>query len=121
MSPSLADRCEIYRKVRTIFVRHFIDLGRLSIHISMNYVHMHGMLVRLPGVGAELTPAIIDEIFKEIGRIPGVARVDSNFENWERDTSLGAWRPIVKSPETHPFMGRDFPLRVPPPDALPSA
>ncbi len=30
-----------------------------------------------------LTPAIIHEMFGAIRRIPGIARVDGNFDNWK--------------------------------------
>jgi hypothetical protein len=86
---------EIFRHIRVVLVRHMIDIGRLSIQISMNRVHLHGSLCRLPGVTTELTPTILRTIFSELGMIRGIRRVDGDFDNWQQMDPLGvAWAPI---------------------------
>lgn len=88
-SPS---KFEINRKVRGILVKHWIDLGRLSIRSSTNAVFIHGSLVKLTGQSDKLTSPILENLFQEINRVPGVRRVDVNFDNWTRDGSRGLWR-----------------------------
>ena len=84
------ERMEIFRQVRVVLVRHMIDIGRLSIQISMSRVNLHGSLCRLPGVTTELTPAIIRTMFSELNLIKGVKRVDAEFDNWKQLDALGA-------------------------------
>ena len=97
MKPSpFGARSEAYRKTRAIFVRHWIDLGRLSIHVSSKTIYIHGSLMRLPGVSTQLSPKVVDTIFIDLKRIPGVSRINARFENWEKDGS-GTWHPSEKS------------------------
>ena len=89
------ERMEIFRQVRVVLVRHMIDIGRLSIQISMSRVNLSGSLCRLPGVTTDLTPAIIRTMFSELGMIKGIRRVDADFDNWKQLDPLGAaWAPI---------------------------
>jgi len=78
-------------------VRHFIDLGRLSIQISMNGIFLRGSLLRLPGVTSTLTPEVVQVIMAELGRIQGVKRVNGELDNWTQDRALGAWVPVDKN------------------------
>lgn len=94
-SLSPTDRCELYRQIRVVLVRHFIDIGRLSIHIAPAKVRLHGVLTRLPGVDSKLTPQVVDSIINEIRHIRGVHRVLADFENW-RQIGAGGWMEIVR-------------------------
>ena len=99
-------RTEIYRQVRVVLVRHLIDIGRLSIQISMSHLRLHGSLCRLPGVTAALTPDIVQSIFSELGRIHGIRRVDGDFDNWRRLDDAGAsWLPIEIKKMSAPSSG----------------
>ena len=91
MTLSPAQRTEIYRHIRMVLVRHFIDMGRLTINISMNCVRLTGSLARLPGVAARLSAEIVSSLFSEIRRIPGVKRVDGYFDNWRQADGAGGW------------------------------
>ena len=107
---------EINRRTRSVFVRHWIDLGHLSLRSINGRVTVRGNLTRVFGEKEELTPAIVDAIFREIRRIPGVRGTTIALENWSNDT--GSWiskekgapaRPQIKpktnqgdgSPETY--------------------
>jgi len=94
---SQLSRVEIYRQVRVVLVRHLIDLGRLTIRISLNHLILYGSLLRLPGCTAKLTPMIVMAIFSELSQVPGIKRVDADLENWRRDDRFGAWHPFDKS------------------------
>lgn len=95
MRTSPLPRTEIYRQVRVVLVRHLIDIGRLSIQISMSHLHLSGSLCRLPGVTATLTPEIVHSIFSELGRIHGIRRADGKFDNWRQVDEAGTtWAPV---------------------------
>jgi hypothetical protein len=95
MNSSPLSRVEIYRQVRVVLVRHLVDIGRLSIQISMSHLHLHGSLCRLPGVAATLTPEVVRSIFSELGRIQGIRRADGEFDNWRQVDEAGTiWVPV---------------------------
>jgi hypothetical protein len=96
-----ASRTEMYRQIRVILVRHLIDIGRLSIHLSASSVHLHGSLARLPGVTSPLTPEMVGMIMSEIGRVEGIRRVVTEFDNWTQALGMGAWR-LVEKPAPAP-------------------
>lgn len=82
-------RIEIYRQARVILVRQLIDIGRLSITIMGRHIHLKGSLDRLPGVEAPLTPDVVHEMFAAMKRIPGILRVDADFQNWQLAEEAG--------------------------------
>lgn len=90
---SSAQDLEINRGIRRVFVKHWIDLGRLSIRTGAGRAIIRGTLQRIPGAGGELTPAIVENMFHEMERLPGVERVTSDLSNW--NNSGGAWRPTA--------------------------
>lgn len=96
LHPSLS-RADLYRHVRMVLVRHFVDIGQLSIQVSATQIRLVGSLNRLPGVENEMTADTILTIFSELRRLPGVTRVQAEFDNWTESAGLGAWRPIEKS------------------------
>lgn len=93
MKLSIAQRNEIFRKVRAILVRYWIDLGFLSIHVSEQTVHIRGSLKRLPGVPEQLSGAVVEAMFTDIRNIRGLVRVQAQFENWNGSVSAGGWTP----------------------------
>jgi hypothetical protein len=100
MNLTPASRTEMYRQIRVILVRHLIDIGRLSIQMSASSVRLHGSLVRLPGVTSPLTPEMVGTIMSEIGRVDGVRRVISEFDNWTQAHGMGAWHLVEKASTT---------------------
>lgn len=91
-------RADLYRNVRMVLVRHFIDIGRLSIQVSPHQIRLVGSLGRLPGVENEMTADTVTTIFSELRRLPGVSRVQAEFDNWSEASGLGAWKPIGSAP-----------------------
>lgn len=102
MTLSPTDRMAINRGVRAILVRHFIDLGRMSIHPSSQGVRLQGTFVRLPGVAAPLTPELMVAIMGEIARVPGVRRVEADFENWTQEGGMGGWHEVARKKSALP-------------------
>lgn len=82
---------DINRAVRRILVKHWVDLGRLSIRSSKGRVLIRGLLRRIPGADQPLTTPIVEAMFYEASRIRGVSQITAYLENWTRDQ--GRWRP----------------------------
>lgn len=89
----------LYRDVRVVLVRHFIDLGRISIQISMSAVHLRGTLQRLHGSTIPLTPQTVEAIISELGRIKGIKRVATEFDNWRQADTMSPWTPVAARTE----------------------
>jgi hypothetical protein len=90
---SATERAELYRKSRSVLVRHWIDLGRLSVHLSTSTLHLSGDLLKLPSSGAELSGQAVWDLMDELRRITVGLRIDANLNNWQ-ETS-GNWMPKV--------------------------
>lgn len=86
---------EINRRARSVFVRHWIDIGHLSLRSVNSSITIGGQLLRIFGQKEELTPALVETIFKEIRLIPGVKHVVPALENWTSDG--GVWRAVNKN------------------------
>jgi hypothetical protein len=83
---------EINRAVRRILVRHWLDLGRLSIRSSLGRVTVRGALERIEGVNEQLTGALVESVFNEIRRIPAARTLHAEISNW---TCQGTkWQPL---------------------------
>lgn len=93
-----AARTDIYRRARMVLVRHFIDLGRLILQVSMEGLRLRGSLVRLPGFETKLTPEIVTAIMQELRRVQGVRRIDADFDNWRQQDAMGGWVAVDKEP-----------------------
>lgn len=91
---SVAD-LDTNRQVRKVFVKHWLDLGRLSIRSSKGKVWIRGSLTRISGVRGELTTPIVDVVFSDIKRIKAVRTLTIELDNWANDD--GRWVPVTKS------------------------
>ncbi len=102
MSPPSAkpNKFEINRKFRSILVRHWIDLGRLSTIVLTNAIHVRGTLQRLPGSPGKLTSPIVQSMFDEIGRIKGIRTVHADLDNWRRLGMGNMWEETGRTAKT---------------------
>ena len=91
---------EINRAVRRILVRHWLDLGRLSVRSSLGRLTIRGAVDRIEGVREELTGALVDAIFNEIRRIPAVRNLHAEISNWVNQG--GRWQPLGLSKQRDP-------------------
>lgn len=73
---------DINRHIRQVFVRFWIDLGRLSIRTTNGVVMLRGLLQKVPGASGDLNTSTVGVLFSDIKRIQGVKRVTSEFTNW---------------------------------------
>jgi|GEM_PF-2678117 len=92
---------DINRSVRSIFVKHWIDLGRLSVRSSDGKLWVRGELTRIAGVNEELTPQVVDTMFEEIKRNRNVKQAFFVLENWNNDS--GAWHEVGKKKTEQQF------------------
>ncbi len=83
---------DINRAVRSVLVKHWIDLGRLSVRSTDGKLYVRGALSRIAGVNEELTSAIVDAMFSEIKRIRNLRQVYPMLENWTNDS--GSWNQV---------------------------
>ncbi|MCK5850974.1 MAG: hypothetical protein KAH23_08665 [Kiritimatiellae bacterium] len=86
---------KINREARKVLVKHWLDLGRLSIRTSLGKLIIRGFLERIRGVKEDLTPALVTEIFNRIKRINGVVRMTIDLDNWKNDEGL--WVKVEKT------------------------
>lgn len=68
--------------VRKVLVRHWIDLGRVSMRTTRGVVRLSGELRTLRNPKDELSTALILTILTEIRRIKNVRRITTDFINW---------------------------------------
>lgn len=87
---STGNDLDVNRSVRRILVKHWIDLGRVSVRTSKGKVTIYGKLRRVEGQQPPLTTPIVDAIFYDINRIRAVKAVKGRLENWICDG--GSWR-----------------------------
>lgn len=107
MNPGTVSDLEVNRNVRRVLVRHRIDLGWLTLATTRGTVRLGGSMRRVPGT-PELTPPILDGLFREIRHAPGVHRADVDLQNWSHDGFLGNWKPRG-TPESAPLRSPDVP------------
>jgi hypothetical protein len=86
---------DVNRQVRKVLVRHWIDLGRLSLRSLKGKVWIRGCLQRIEGVEEALTAAIVSTMFEEVQKSRGVRALNIELENWINTT--GMWHPTDKS------------------------
>ena len=87
---------EINCAVRRVLVRHWIDLGKISLRTCNGVVSLSGELVKLSNTGNPLTMASLLQFSSEVNGIRRVRRVQTNFTNWVNVG--GAWKPVTKTP-----------------------
>jgi hypothetical protein len=90
-SPS---RYAINQRVRSVLVRHDVDLEALSISSSTNIVYVYGFLKK--GTGNDMKPSDIDLLFREIEQLPSVRGIAVDLENWIVTSSEGTWMATAK-------------------------
>jgi hypothetical protein len=83
---------DINRHIRKVLVKHWVDLGRLSIRTTKGKISIHGFLDRISGTQERLSSSIVKGMFDEIERIGGVERLTVELVNWT--SSDGTWMPL---------------------------
>ena len=89
---------EVMRQARKVLVRHWIDLGRISLRSTGGTIRVRGTLARLPGYNDELIAPVVDAMFNEISRIRGVNRIMADLDGWDCDG--GIWKQTGKGDDS---------------------
>ncbi len=84
------------RAVRSVLVRHWLNLGLLTVRTFSGRTTLRGDLVRMDGFKEPLTSAIVEAILGEIRRLPSVRHLNVQVENWVQ--SGGRWLPRDTDP-----------------------
>ncbi|MBN1557208.1 MAG: hypothetical protein JW951_03580 [Lentisphaerae bacterium] len=90
---------DICRAIRRLLVKHWIDLGQLSIRSTRGRVMLYGQLSRVDGAPTELSAPLVDAIFRELRRIDGVKTVRPHFQNWTQEIG-GGWKRVEDARRT---------------------
>jgi hypothetical protein len=86
---------DVNKSIRKVLIRHWIDLGRLSVRTSKGKAFIHGSLHRIYGMNEELTTSIVESIFTEIRRIKNLANMHVEFDNWT--DAGGKWQMVERA------------------------
>lgn len=89
--PNDVSDIDINRQIRQVFVRYWVDLGRLSIRTAGGVVNLRGLLQKIPGATGDINSQSVANIHSDIRRINGVKRIHSDFNNWVFAGDL--WQP----------------------------
>lgn len=84
MNSRLTDM-DINVAVRRVLVRHWIDLGRISVRTTRGVVWLSGSLLRIKNAGSELGNEEMLSIFQEMKNVHGVRRLHPQVLNWQGD------------------------------------
>jgi len=87
-------RYEVNRQLRTLLNRYGIDLTKVDYSCIGSTVYLSGELLNADE--DEITPALIESLFKEIARIPGVRYVEPDLQNWNISANEDSWQ-VTKS------------------------
>jgi len=94
------DDLNINCQVRKALVRHWIDLGKLSMRSTRGVVHLSGELHKISNTDGPLDTAMVLTILQEIKRIRNVKRVTTDFRNWVYKE--GTWQFVAGLTSTTP-------------------
>lgn len=87
---------EINCGVRKVLVRHWTDLGKISVRTTSGVTALSGELMKLPNVDPPFTSSSVTGMINEIKRMSAVRRVQPNLKNWvECD---GVWKQTSSKP-----------------------
>ena len=83
-------RYEVNQKVRGVLNRHDIDLTRLDYSCIGNTIYLSGELLNINE--SDIVPAMVDSLFREIARLPGVRNVQCDLQNWNISNVGSSWQ-----------------------------
>jgi hypothetical protein len=78
-------------ETRSVLAKNRVELSQLRVGVFGNVIRLQGVLVRAAGI-PDMTHEALENMEREIRRIPGVKRVEMLLSNWRRQDS--EWKPI---------------------------
>ncbi|MBP7275289.1 MAG: hypothetical protein KBA51_03715 [Kiritimatiellae bacterium] len=72
-----AERAEMYRGIRSVLARHYVNLGLINVLVTPFSVRLSGRLQRLPGGNlGPLTADIAEEIYAQLRHLRNMRRLE---------------------------------------------
>jgi hypothetical protein len=87
-------RYEMNRLVRSVLTRFSIDLELITVSCTARMVYLYGFLTKV--TKPDLKPIEVDNIFREIQKIPMVRGIEASLENWTINTHKGTGEWLVE-------------------------
>ncbi len=82
---------ELRSEIRSLLVRHRVDLQRLQVRVTSGTVRMCG---EVSYHGGQAQPASLDALETEVTSMRGVKHLYLDLYNWRR-IETGEWRPVA--------------------------
>ncbi|MBN2282815.1 MAG: hypothetical protein JXO48_02895 [Deltaproteobacteria bacterium] len=86
---SMYRRQELYRLVKTVFVRHMADLSIIFYTCTQNSATIRGVLRKL--IGSDFTAQEVKAILADLSRLPRLKKMRFDLENWEISDQGISW------------------------------
>jgi len=74
------NRYEVNRRIRTVLIRHDVDVSKIDYSFIGNTVYLYGELLK--NQRGEFNAASIDQLFRELSRIDFVRYINVDLKNW---------------------------------------
>lgn len=84
-----SSRYTINREIRTVLVRHAVDVARVEYTFTGKTAYIRGELHKLDG--GEFTASGIEDMARDIARIRSVRDIFFDVKNWNITTSGDSW------------------------------
>ena len=97
MTMELPSRQELNKLVKSVLVRHFVDVSILQWSCTTNTAHLYGDLRKF--TGQQFTMQEIDTMVRELSRLPHLRTIRFNLSNWDIGTAGDSWNIRPKAEE----------------------
>src|SRR5438093_980050 len=97
---SRQDDLDVNVAIRRILVRHWVDLGKITIRTTNSVPTLGGVLTRISDDYKHMITPNLDEIVAEIRRIRGVRHVNVQLTDWS--LQAGGWTRAKVGPVAEP-------------------
>jgi len=102
---SQKNRFETNQKIRSVLVRHAVDLTRLEYSCSSSTVYLYGVLIKEPD--GEFSPSNIEGLVNELLHLPYIRHVQFDLDNWNISSEFGSWSITKKRQPTEALPERE--------------
>jgi hypothetical protein len=98
-------RYELNRRVRTILIRHDVNLAQIDYSFIGGTVYLSGEINK--SMDGEFTPSGIEQVAREISGLSGVRDIQFDLQNWVIASSGLSWQ-IMKRKKKAPDLAVAF-------------
>ncbi len=86
---------EVRSEIRSLLVRHRVDLWKLQVRVTSGTVRITGELCYLGSSYPNAPTTLVEGLERELIRSPGVKHTSFDLTNWNR-LATGEWKPVEK-------------------------